>query len=361
MAEILVVDDQSQVLAGLRHATHLSRELWTLGWALDGPGALEYLASHRIDVLVADVGIPGAEGTTLLEQVRQRFPDTARIVMSDGDKRDAIMSAAGPAQQFLSKSCDAATLIDTLDSILAARALVQDPDLRALLGSLETLPRPPEIYAELVALANRPESTMTEIAQLVERDLATTTELLRLVNSSVFSLSSDVTSVGRAVTLLGLDVIQALVLAGQAFRPSRRLPADVAAADLAAQGVRACLALRRAGASAGWSEEAIGRLSVAALLYDVGLLTLAANRPASWTTYTRLRSELAPGEAQIRAFGCTAGRAGGYVLGLWGFHADIVNAIAEQPIALDDDDARANASAAGLAIAEAHRAAALVE
>jgi HD-like signal output (HDOD) protein len=229
-----------------------------------------------------------------------------------------------------------------------------------MLGGLECLPRPPQIYAELVALANRPDSSVTEIAQLVERDLATTAELLKLVNSSIFGLPSEVTSVSRAVTLLGLDVLQALVLAGQAFRPSRRLPAGIAAADLAAQGVRACLAIRRTGAAAGWSEQMIGNLSVAALLNNVGLLLLAANKPAAWTTYTGLRSELAPREAQVRAFGCTTGRAGGYVLGLWGFHADIVNAIAEQPIALDDDVARAHASPAGLAIAEAHLAAATV-
>jgi hypothetical protein len=46
------------------------------------------------------------------------------------------------------------------------------------------------------------------------------------------------------------------------------------------------------------------------------------------------------------------------VLGLWGFHANIVNAIAEQPIALDDEPACANAAPDPLAIAEAHRQAA---
>ena len=204
MPEILLVDDQSQALADLRHATHRSRELWTVGWALDGPGALEYLATHRIDVLVADIRIPGVGGTTLVEQVRQRFPDTARIVLSDGADRDAIMSAAGSAQQFLSRSADPATLIATLDSILGARALVQDPALRALLGGLESLPRPPEIYAELLALAGGSDWTVAEIAQLVERDLATTVELLKLVNSSFFGLSGEVSSVSRAVTLLSL-------------------------------------------------------------------------------------------------------------------------------------------------------------
>lgn len=361
MPEILLVDDGAQVLSGLRNATHRSREVWTLGWAMDGLGALEYLASHRVDVLVADMGTAGMDGATLLEEVRRRFPDTARVVLSDGANRDAIISAAGSAQQFLSKSCDPGTLVATLDSILAARALIQDGHLRSMLGGLDTLPRPPEIYAEFVALASRPESTVTEIARLVERDLSMTAELLKLVNSSFFALANEVTSVSRAVPLLGLNVIQTLVLAGQAFRPSRALPADVVAADLAARGIRASLSVRQTFAAAGWSEQSIGELSVAALLYDVGLLTLAANEPASWVEYTELKPVLGPREAQLRAFGCTLGQAAGYVLGLWGFHANIVNALAEQPIALDDDLARGKASPAGLAIAEAHQGAATGE
>jgi HD-like signal output (HDOD) protein/CheY-like chemotaxis protein len=361
LPEILLVDDESRVLAGLRLATHLSEELWTLGWCFDGPGALDYLASHRVDVLVADVGTPGLNGASLLEEVRRRFPDTARVVLSDNADRDAIMSTAGSAQQFLSKSCDTEKLVATLDSILTARALVQDAELRSRLGGLESLPRPPEFYAELVALANRPESTVTEIAHLIERDLSTTAELLRLVNSSYFALPNEVTSVSRAVPLLGVNVIQTLVLAGQAFRPSRKLPADVGAADLAAQGIRAALSVRRTFKAAGWSEQAIGELSVAALLYDIGLLTLAANDAASWANYIKLKSRLPERDAQLCAFSCTSGRAGGYVLGLWGFHPNIVNAIAEQPIALDDDLAVAKASPAGLAIARAHQAAATDE
>lgn len=358
MPEILLVDDHSQMLAGMRRATHLSRELWTLGWAFDGPGALEYLATHDVDVLVADIGMPGFNGATLFDEVRERYPNTARVVLSDGVDRDAIMSAAGAAQQFLPKSADAEALIAALDSILAARALVSDPHLRALLGGLDSLPRPPEIYAELVALANRPNSTITEIAHLVERDLSTTAEVLKLVNSSFFAIPSEVTSVSRGISLLGLDVLQSLVLAGQAFRPSHALPADLDAGELAAAGLRASMVARRKLAAAGWPEHAVSELAVAALLSDIGLLTLAANSPAAWTSYRELAAGRPDREAQVEAFGCTFGAASGYVLGLWGFHPTIVNAVAEQPIDLDDEVARATASPAALAIAEARHIAA---
>jgi len=359
--KILFVDGEPPALAELRRVLVQHREHWTLAWVPDGPAALEYLADHQVDALVSDLQTPAMDGAALVEQARLRFPDTARVVLSDRGDRDAVISTAGSAQQFLPKPCDPAPLITALDSILAARALMQDAHLRSLLGGIDNLPKPPEIYAELAALASRSDSTVTEVAQLVERDLATTAELLKLVNSSFFGLATEVTSVSRAVTLLGLDVIQALVLAGQAFRPSRALPTGIVAADLAAQGVRACLAVRQTSAAEGLSTPTVGQLSVAALLYDVGLLALAANKPASWAVYTNHKSLLPPREAQLSAFGCTIGRASAYLLGLWGFHPTIVNALAEQPVGLDDDVARLNASRAALAVAEAHEAAADVE
>lgn len=355
MAAILFVDDDPHLLAGLRNAMSVHRGHWSVGWAQDGRAALEYLAGHgEVDVLVADIRMPGTDGAALLEQVRQRFPSTARIVLSGYANRDALISTAGAAQQFVAKPVDPPTLIAALDSVLAARPLLQDAHLRSLLGGQETLPQPPSIYAELAALANRPESTVAEVAHLIERDLATTAELLHLVNCSFFGLANEITSISRAVTLLGLDVVQALVLAGKAFQPSGTLPADMVPADIASQGLRACLALRSTDAAAGMDEPLIRQLSVGALLRDVGLLSLAANQPDAWAQYTRTRTLLPAREAELRAFGCTIGRASAYLLALWGFHPVTVNALAGQPVELEDEFARVNASKAALAIAEAH-------
>jgi HD-like signal output (HDOD) protein len=276
------------------------------------------------------------------------------VVLSGYANRDALISTAGAAQQFVSKPVDPPSLIATLDSILAARALMQDVQLRSLLGGQEGLPQAPPIYTELAALVDRPDSTVAEVARLIERDLGTTAELLRLVNCSFYGLANEITSVSRAVTLLGLDVIQALVLAGRAFQPSGALPPDMVPADIASQGLRACLALRHTNAAAGLDEPQIRQLSVGALLRDIGLLSLAANRPDSWAAYTETRTHLPAREAQVRAFGCTIGRASAYLLALWGFHSVTVNALADQPVELDDDVERANASREAIAIAEAH-------
>jgi len=354
---ILFVDDEAHVLSGLRRALSQRRDTWELHFAEGGAAALECLAAHRIDILVTDMRMPGMNGAELLNQVRRVYPTTVRIVLSGHADRDSIIAAAGSAQQFLSKPCDPVTLTSALESALASRDVLHDPGLRSLLGSLETVPKPAAIYTELTSLTGKPETTIGDVAHLVERDVATTTEMFKLVNSSFFGVAHEVTTISRAVTLLGLDVIQALVQAGQVFRASQELPADLTASDVASRGRRACLAVRRAATAEDWSDELTDQLCLAALLYDVGLLVLAAHAPGAWKRYLEVRDELPERDAQLVAFGCTIGQASAYLLGLWGFHPTVISTLAEQPIEPSDDVAPHGASRPGLAIAVAHQAA----
>jgi HD-like signal output (HDOD) protein len=357
---ILFVDDEPHVLSGLRRALHPRRDVWNLRWADGGPAALDQLAGHRVDIIVTDMQMPGMDGAALLEQVRRRFPGTARIVLSGHADRASIIAAAGVAQQFVSKPCDPAALILTLESTLAARAIMEDPHLRSLVGAVANLPKPPAVYAELSAVAHDPRSSAADLARVVEQDLATAAELLKLVNSSFFGAAQPVSSIRQAVTVLGVDAIQALVLAGRTFRPAQDLPDGLMAADIAGRGLEASRIVRRTGSAEGWDDQLTERLSLAALLYDVGLLELAASRPEAWARYRELRRGGSTCEcaAQEQAFGVAIARVSAYLLGLWGFHPTVVSALAEQPIALGDDHAVANASPGALVVARAHRTAA---
>lgn len=355
--EILFVDDEPGVLSELRSAVQAHEGDWVLHWAAGGAEALDLLAGHDIDILVTDLGMPGVDGVALLDEVRNRYPATARIVLSDRAERESVIAATGTAQRFLAKPCDPDALTGALESVLSTRALVADEHLRSILGGPENLPRPPAVYAELCELANSPHASADDFARVVERDIATTAELLKLVNSSFFGIVNEVTSVSRAITWLGLDVVQALVVAGPVFRSSGELPAGLDAADIAAQGIKACVAVRRAGGILGWDAKLIGQVSLAALLHDVGLLVLASTDHEAWSTYREIGTDLLARAAEEQAFGCTIGRASAYILGLWGFHPTVVNALAEQPLELDDAEARASASLAGVIVAETRQVA----
>ena len=70
----------------------------------------------------------------------------------------------------------------------------------------------------MIAAATDPECQLQQVVEVIERDVSTTAEVLHLVNSSFFGLAASVDSVDRAVSLLGLETIQALAIAGAVFR-----------------------------------------------------------------------------------------------------------------------------------------------
>ena len=58
---------------------------------------------------------------------------------------------------------------------------------------------------------------MDDIGKIIGKDIAMTAKILHLVNSAFFGLYQKVESPARAVKLLGLDTIKALVLISQIF------------------------------------------------------------------------------------------------------------------------------------------------
>lgn len=65
-----------------------------------------------------------------------------------------------------------------------------------------------QIYEKL----NQPDASVKEISALVSSDPLLAAQILKLVNSAAFSISTEVTSIGRAVTLLGFQNVKSVVL-----------------------------------------------------------------------------------------------------------------------------------------------------
>ena len=355
-ARILFVDDDPSVLDGLRRQLWRRGAHWELLWATGATEALSIMKQRPVDVLVTDMQMSGMSGPELLEEVRVRYPGTARLVLSGHADHEAIIAAAGPAQQYLTKPCKGEMLDAALTSAVRAARVMHDPELRSLFGGLASLPKPPRIYTELTALLRRPTTTVSTVAQLVQQDVSTTTEVLKLVNSSFFGLASNVTSIDRAVTLLGLDVIQALVLAGSLFAPGGDLPAGLSGTDIAERGMRACLAARRIGQVEGWDGPCQSHLGLAALLHDVGLLVLACAYPDRWARLRDADPSIPAREREVAAFGCTIGQSSAYLLELWAFPHEVVAALALQPIDLHEPSQRATASLNAVVLAFARAA-----
>lgn len=335
-SSVLFVDDEANLLSALRRALSGQRHDWDMHFVDGGEAALEMMATTAVDVVVSDMRMPGMDGAQLLAAVRERHPGTARIVLSGHADMGAVVAAVGPAQQYLAKPCEPQTLISTIQLVLSLRHLVTDDRLQALLGAVESLPKPPAIYHELVAAVSDPNASMAGVVDIVERDVATSTEVLKLVNSAFFSLPVEVESVGRAVNLLGLETIQAVALAGAVFRPSEHaLPAALDVDELRRHGMRTGNLAKRIGRDEGWPIESLNHALLAGMLHEVGLLVLAAQNPEGLLVLGRGRTADAE-VAELTAFGCTVAQASAYLLGLWGFPDQVVQAIATRRSGLGD-------------------------
>lgn len=103
---ILIVDDEENVRNALRRS--LRKEPYELLLAAGPEEALELLKQQRVDVFLSDHLMPGMTGLQLLTLVRDRHPETTRIMLTGHADMETAIRAINDGQiyRFLQKPWD---------------------------------------------------------------------------------------------------------------------------------------------------------------------------------------------------------------------------------------------------------------
>lgn len=111
--KVLFVDDEKRVLNSMRGLFRRDYELYL---TTDGAEAVDLVAKHDIDVIVADQRMPGLTGVEVLGQVREVSPRTVRILLTGYADPKAIEGSinVGEVFRFLSKPCQPNLLRETV-------------------------------------------------------------------------------------------------------------------------------------------------------------------------------------------------------------------------------------------------------
>lgn len=120
MLQILFVDDEPEVLEGLRDRLRVRRREWRMRFASSGAQALSELSRTPAHVVVSDLRMPGMDGSALLHEVARQARHTVRIVLSGYAEEALAGSAAQVAHSVLSKPCALEELDAAITSGLAA-------------------------------------------------------------------------------------------------------------------------------------------------------------------------------------------------------------------------------------------------
>ena len=139
---ILFVDDEPQMLDAYKRILHREFEVDT---AMGGEQGLASIRDRgQYSVVISDMRMPGMNGAQFLAQVRQRTPETVRMLLTGYTDLDAAMDAVneGNIFRFLTKPCDKQVLTTAITAGLAQYGLVTaEKELleNTLMGSIKVL------------------------------------------------------------------------------------------------------------------------------------------------------------------------------------------------------------------------------
>ncbi|HEX3846044.1 MAG TPA: response regulator [Steroidobacteraceae bacterium] len=322
MMRVVFVDDDADVLQGMKRTLRDMRNEWSMEFAQSGAAALEELKKAPTDVIVSDMRMPGMDGWELLAEVKKRYPQTVRLVLSGHADARSIMRAVGTAHQYLAKPCETTSLKTAIMQTLMLRQHLSSDRLAQVVGRVDMLPSAPKAFQEILACLQRPNASVAEAAKIITRDMAMTANVIKLVNSAFFGTRQPVSTADRAVAYLGLDTLGALVLGHGVFKSGNIPTIKGFSIDRLWQHSQAVAAAARTIALAerlphGKADEAF----LGGMLHDVGELVIAtklAETPDATPQGEDLNIQLQAHHAEV----------GAYLMGLWGFPNPIVEVVA---------------------------------
>ena len=216
---------------------------------------------------------------------------------------------------------------------------------RSLEGSIKELPPLPTAVLKILEVMNRADPSAIDIEEIVSADQALTAKMLRVVNSAYYGLARQISNVGQAVVILGLQQVRNVTLAvgaSSTFKGTGARHQEVlnqfwvhAFATSATAGL---LAQRQ-----GFDRKRIEEVQTCGLVHDIGRLFLFANFPKTFERLIKLAGErdLDFDSAERELLGVSHAELGGAIAEKWGFPEGILTAIRdhEGPYATAPGDA----------------------
>ncbi|WP_114096490.1 MULTISPECIES: response regulator [Thalassospira] len=135
-ASIIFVDDDPNVLRGLRRRMMGQRPSWSLRFYESAEQALAGMDEQEADVVISDMRMPSMDGAEFLRIVSRRFPQTSRILLSGYADEVAIQNGTAATQHFLTKPCKDIDIIHAVERGLIMRRYLRDPLLVDFLGRI---------------------------------------------------------------------------------------------------------------------------------------------------------------------------------------------------------------------------------
>ena len=217
---VLFVDDEVNILAALKRL--FRPQGYRIHIAESGASALALLEQTPVDLVVSDMRMPEMNGAQLLEQVRNRWPETVRILLTGYAEMSATVDAInkGGIYRYIAKPWEENDLLMTVRHALDQKLLErekqrlealtfkQNEELQQLNASLEN--KVAERTAELQKTMGLLEKTHDRLKKSFIASIQVFSNLMELREGAAAGHSRRVADMARKLALkLGLSEIEA--------------------------------------------------------------------------------------------------------------------------------------------------------
>ncbi len=327
---VLFVDDEANVLSGIRRMLCGKRSVWDMEFAGSGQEALERCEKQPYDIIVSDMRMPGMTGVELLTKIQKRWPHTIRFILSGNARPEEVLRTVGPVHQYIAKPCDSEILQAKLEKTVMLHGALESVRNARIDVDINSIPSFPTVYRDLQQMLNNDEATVAEVAQIVEQDPVLTLHILKMVNSAYFSVSRVLSDVSEAIAVIGLESVQAIMYSVQAFE---RMPfqqeAQIIVDQLWDHSQRCALIARRIMKECGGNKSELEAAFFAGLVHDLGHLILLSQQGARFfRTLMAVKKYKVPlHEAERAVFKVTHADLSGYMMALWGISDSVIEPV----------------------------------
>ena len=138
---------------------------------------------------------------------------------------------------------------------------------------------PPNLYFELNKIIDQPNKTVVDASIIIEKDPNLTAKLLKIVNSAFFGFPSQITTMTRAISLVGLTELKNLVLSMLIMEKFSSMPGGMMSIyDFWGISLRCALIAKQLTVQFSDNERAES-IFICGLLHEIGLLVFYRKIP----------------------------------------------------------------------------------